>query len=86
MWNIKYTDESIKNLKRIPQKMRSRIMRTLEELSTLENPLSHTHAKKLSGELRGMIRLRVGEYRVIFCVEQGKTVLVISVLPRSGAY
>ncbi len=66
--------------------MRSRIIRELEELIVLENQLIHGHAKKLSGELRGMIRLRVGEYRVIFRVEQGKTVLVISVLPRSVAY
>jgi addiction module RelE/StbE family toxin len=86
MWKIEYTDESIKNLKRIPQRTRTRIMRGVEEISSLESPLTHRHVKKLSGELRGLIRLRVAEYRVIFRVEQEKTILIISVLPRSGAY
>ena len=61
-------------------------MRAIEELGSLENPLAHRHSKKLSGELRGLMRLRVGEYRVIFRAEQPRTILVISVLPRGGAY
>lgn len=86
MWKIEYTDESIKNLKRIPQKTRSRIIKAIEELASLQNPMAYRHTKKLSGELRGLARLRVGEYRVIFRIENGETILVISVLPRSRAY
>ena len=59
----------------------------MELLATLENPLRHKDVRALEGRLLGLYRFRIGEYRVIFELESGKTEIVVhAVEPRGKAY
>ena len=42
--------------------------------------------KALTGAHAGKLRLRIGDYRVIFRVDPQRTMVVLRVLHRSGAY
>lgn len=44
-----------------------------------------TNVKALRGEFKGLYRLRVGNYRIIFDIEKNK-ITVISILHRKDAY
>ncbi len=87
MWKIEHTDESIKNLRKVSRRLARRVLVSLEEVGALQSPFTHRQVKKLTGDLRGLYRLRVGEYRVIFKLDpKEKQITVISILPRGAAY
>lgn len=87
MWKIEHTDESIKNLRRIPKGSVKRILADLEAVAALESPFTHRQVKRLTGDLKSLSRLRVGEYRVIFKLQTDKKqIMVVSILPRGSAY
>ena len=66
MYKLSYSKSSLKSLKRIPDGKRRLIMEKLEILK--ENPYKgNNNVKKLTG-LDGY-RLRVGDYRVIYRIE-----------------
>jgi len=56
--------------------------------STLEqNPYQHPNIKALKGNLSGFYRFRVGDYRVVYEVdEQAKQVRVTNIAHRSDVY
>ena len=56
--------------------------------STLEqNPYQHPNIKALKGNLLGFYRFRVGDYRVVYEInEQAKQVNVTSIAHRSDVY
>lgn len=62
-----------------------KIARCLEQLE--QTPLLHPNIKALKGDLTGYYRYRIGEYRVIYSVEDELVqVLVITIVHRSDAY
>jgi len=51
------------------------------------NPYESNNIKKLTGQLSGLYRYRVGDYRVIFDInEKSKSVEVLSIKHRKNAY
>ncbi len=74
------TKKAQKNLKKIPLKDQSRIKHKLLYLE--KKPYSE---KKLGGELDGLYAFRIWPYRAIYWIE-GKTVWVVKVEHRQGAY
>ena len=56
--------------------------------SSLErDPRRHNNIKRLSGEHAGLSRFRVGDWRVIYRIDDaGKRVLVLSIANRREAY
>ena len=51
------------------------------------DPRSHPNCKPLTGNLAGLYRYRVGNYRVIYRIdEQKKLVFVLQIAHRSEAY
>ncbi|HKI04895.1 MAG TPA: type II toxin-antitoxin system RelE/ParE family toxin [Thermoanaerobaculia bacterium] len=51
------------------------------------NPRHHPNVKPLKGQLSGSYRYRVGEYRVVYRVEDGKRlVIVVIIAHRREAY
>jgi mRNA interferase RelE/StbE len=51
------------------------------------NPYENNNIKKLSGQLTGLYRYRVGDYRVIFEInEKSKLVEVLSIKHRKSVY
>ena len=49
-----------------------------------EDPFRHFNIKKLSGELEGSFRLRLGNMRIIYSVDDNKKVVYIEVIGFRG--
>jgi len=49
-----------------------------------EDPLQQYNIKKLSGELKGSFRLRLGDIRIIYSVDEGKHIVYIEVIGFRG--
>ncbi len=65
MYNIEWKENAIKELEKLESSLARRILKKVDELS--ENPFSKD-IKRLKG--CSDFRLRVGDYRIIFSIEQ----------------
>lgn len=84
-WQIELTAKSARQLKKLDKSTQRRIVSFLRELETLEDP--HARGKGLTGNLRGLWRYRVGDYRLVCSLEGDRLlVLVLSVGHRSEIY
>lgn len=83
MKEIAYSPDALKTLMRMPantaQLIRSKVQQYAADPASLAN-----NVKALKG-MPGLIRLRVGDWRVIFR-ETGEVIAVTKVAPRGGAY
>lgn len=73
-YRIEFTHRAEKDLERLPTDVKVRIIRKIEVLS--ENPRPYG-VEKLSGE-EGFYRIRVGDYRVIYKIQDN--ILLVLVL------
>ena len=81
-FSIRIKGSAAKELKRIAIDDRARLVEAIDGLS--ENPYL---GSALKGELRGLRRLRVGDYRVIYEVRHAElVVLVVRVAHRRQVY
>jgi len=81
-YSIRIKRSAAKELARIPRADRIRIVRAIDRLG--DQPLAGT---ALKGEPRGLRRIRVGQYRVVYEVLHGELViLVVRVRSRGEAY
>ena len=81
-YSIRIKRSAATELARIPREHRVRIVRAIDGLA--EQPRS---GSALKGELRGLRRIRVGRYRVVYEVLDGELiVLVVRVAHRREAY
>ena len=81
-FSIRIKGSAAKELERIGKVDRSRLAEAIERLS--ESPFQ---GNALRGELRGLRRLRVGDYRVLYEVRDDMlTVLVVRVAHRRDVY
>lgn len=83
MKEIAYSPDALKTLMRMPvntaQLIRSKVQQYAADPASLAN-----NVKALKG-MPGLLRLRVGDWRVIFR-ETGEVIAVTKVAPRGGAY
>lgn len=83
MLEISYSREAIRTLGRMPANtsrlIRDKIERYADDPGSLAN-----NVKALKGE-PGILRLRVGDWRVLF-TEDGRVLAVIRIAPRGSAY
>lgn len=62
-----------------------KLNRCFENVS--RDPFSHPNIKRLTGKLRGLFRYRIGDWRVVYRIdEESKQVVVLVIVHRSGAY
>ncbi len=81
-WSIAFTGRAGKDMRRLDQPVRERIVVALDRLA--EDPYSGA-LRKLSG--REEWRLRVGDWRAMVTLDsEARTVIVKQVLPRGRAY
>ena len=81
-FSIRIKDSAAKELRRVAGPDRARLVAAIDRLA--ETP--HLGAA-LKGDLRGLRRLRVGDYRVVYEVrDEELVVLVIRVAHRRDAY
>jgi mRNA interferase RelE/StbE len=84
MFKIEFSREASKSMKAIPRNIFERISGKIEQLGV--NPFApNNNVKKLEGTAG--YRLRVGDWRVIYEVENDRLVIfVLAVGPRGGVY
>jgi len=64
VFKIEFNPKAVKELEKLPLKVRKRILKKLKFYSSQENPLKF--AKKISDPRFGEYRFRIGDYRLIF--------------------
>ncbi len=80
-YRIRISREVRNAVDRLPGKVRQRVRRTIAELAYEPRPET---AKALEDELAGYFRIRVGEYRVIYTIEEHEVLVeVVRVARRS---
>ncbi len=80
MYSIEWKEHALKNIEKLDISISRRIIKKIEELS--ESPFSK-EIKKLKNS--NDFRLRVGDYRVIFSIEQN-TIQILKIGHRKNIY
>lgn len=74
-WTLEFLPGADKTLRKLDRTVAERILDELEEVSGLDDPRSR--GKALTGNLTGLWRYRVGDYRVVCDIEDGRLVIVV---------
>ena len=77
-WTIEYSAGVAKALSKLDRQAAARILKAVEDIAALDDP--RLRGKALTGELAGLWRYRVGDYRVIAKIEDGRLVIVVVTL------
>ena len=86
-WTVKVSSRAEKRLRKLGRTQRKRVIEALRVLEQTANSRDDKDVRPLSGELRGLFRLRVGDYRVIFSLlTKEKTIAAVTVAPRGDVY
>ena len=81
-FSIRIKESAAKELRRVAKPDRARIVAAIDRLA--ETPHLGT---SLKGDLRGLRRIRVGDYRILYEVRDKElVVLVVSIAHRGDAY
>lgn len=84
MYRISIAKQALKELERLPKKDTQQISKAIDDLSIHPRPVG---CKKLKGESEYMWRIRVGNYRVIYTIDdQVKIVDVRKIGHRKDIY
>lgn len=81
--NLVFEGKAKKGLKKLPPEVRHKIIEKLSFLISVPNPLEF--AERLTQYEIGQYRFRIGDYRVIFDVEEN-TVIVLALGHRKEIY
>ncbi len=85
MYELRFDIEAEKIYARADIQFARRLNRCVERLQ--ENPLYHPNIKMLKGNLIGLYRYRIGEWRVVYEVlENEKIVNILQIVHRKDAY
>ena len=85
-WTIEFVPAAAKELKKLGKPEARRLVATLEtRIATLDDPRALGSA--LAGELGGLWRWRIGDYRVVARIEDERiTILIVRVAHRREVY
>ena len=83
-WKIYFHRDAEKALKKLPKEV---VERVWEKIRTLESDPRPAGCKKLQGRYDNHYRIRVGNWRISYVVEEDVLIiLVFEIAPRGGAY
>ena len=85
-WRIEFVPAAAKELKKLGTAEAARIIATLEDrIALLDDP--RTLGSALTGDLGGLWRWRIGDYRVVARIEDERiTILIVRVAHRRTVY
>jgi mRNA interferase RelE/StbE len=75
--SVFYTTSARKDLQKLNSVVSRRIVLSVERYTATEPLLK---AKALSGELQGLYRYRIGDYRVLFAFDDKDALIIITIL------
>jgi len=77
-YRLQYSYEASKDLLRLDKAIARRIAQKIKSLTDSPEPLST--AKSLSGNLSGLFRYRIGDYRAIFEMNDKGIITILTIL------
>jgi mRNA interferase RelE/StbE len=80
-YQVRWIERALKDAERLDRGTRQRIVAAVERFAETERG----DIRHLQGDKSGVLRLRVGPWRVLFS-QEGNEIVVRRILPRSGAY
>lgn len=84
-WRIEFSKAADKAIRKLDKTTAEKILNAVEEVSKLDDPRSR--GKALVGNLSGLWRYRVGDYRIVCNIEDGvMVILVVDVAHRREIY
>ncbi len=85
MYEVLLSADAQKTYQKANQVLAKKIARCLEQLE--QNPRHHPNIKALKGELSGYYRYRLGDYRLLYRINDAQVqVVVMAIAHRSKAY
>lgn len=78
MYVLEYTPNAIKDLRSLDKVISGRILKKIKKYSESANAL--VTAKALLGNMNGFYRWRVGDYRIVFSVDEKGKVTILTIL------
>jgi len=73
-YTVEVTDAALRTLTRLPKRVRTRLWQRIRSLAEDPRPAG---CKALHGGLKGSHRVRVGNYRIIYRIEDERLVVVV---------
>lgn len=85
-WRVEFDRDAARDLKKLGAEAQRVILRYLRErIAVAEDPRRFGHA--LTGDLKGLWRYRVGDYRIVAAIEDDRfVVLVVGIGHRREVY
>ena len=81
VWQVEYPDDSAKLLEQFNRKQQAKILKKIEELTPLQNPISHPQVIPLTeSRLRGKFRMKFGDLRIVFSLNTKDRVIQIELI------
>jgi mRNA interferase RelE/StbE len=74
MYKIEYSSKAAKEFVKLPMQIQKQIRRKLDILA--QDPFANAQVKAMKGD-GGAYRLRVGDYRIIYAMENAKLIVTI---------
>lgn len=86
LWRVEFDTAAARDLRKLGAEARRLILRYLRQrIATTEDP--RRFGKALMGDLKGLWRYRVGDYRIVAAIEERRLiVLVVTVGHRREVY
>ena len=86
VWRVEFDNDAARDLRKLGPAPRRLIQRYLRErIVTSENP--RRFGRALTGDLKGLWRYRVGDYRIVAAIEEDRfVVLIVTVGHRREVY
>jgi mRNA interferase RelE/StbE len=83
VYRIRIQERAVKSLKRVSEPYKTHIKDGIERLKGFSHSMQNI--KALQGEYKGLYRLRVGDYRIIFDVVD-TTIIILDIFIRQAGY
>ena len=85
MFEVVLTHEALRTYRKADAVLARKLNRCFDVIA--RNPFSHPNIKRLSGLLRGRFRYRIGDWRVVYRVDENSAkVIVLVIAHRSDVY
>jgi mRNA-degrading endonuclease RelE of RelBE toxin-antitoxin system len=83
-WICRLSNQAAKQFRRLPQDRCEQITQAIEEME--RDPTSGDVRPIKSGRFKGTLRKRVGRYRIVFALDQAKSMVeVAAIIMRTGS-
>lgn len=85
MYELVLTRKAQKVYEQVDESLAERLNRCFEQLQ--ESPYNHPNIKRLRGSLTGCLRYRVGDWRVVYQIDEAQqSITVLLIAHRSEVY